>query len=79
LKENLVVDLHKDFVDVECVAIASMLSLQSACIYSTELIAPQADLFAANGDASFGKQVFNISVAEIELLVEPNGVADNVR
>ena len=50
----LAIDLHKDFIDEEGIAIASMLSLQSFGVEGTELDAPEADRFAADGDASFG-------------------------
>jgi hypothetical protein len=36
-------------------------------------------VFAADGDASFGEKVFYISMSEIESVVEPNCVADDVR
>ena len=75
----LTVDLHKDFVNVEGVAIALVFSLQAARVNGTELYAPKADCFATYGDPSFGKQVFNISVAEIESVVEPDGVEDDIR
>jgi hypothetical protein len=40
---------------------------------------PTANRFAADSDASLGEQVFDISVAEIESIVEPDSVADDVR
>ena len=58
----LAVDLYKDFVDVESVAVASVFSLQAACIDGSELYAPKADSFTADGDATFGKQIFDIAV-----------------
>jgi hypothetical protein len=30
-------------------------------------------------DASLGQQIFNIPMAQIESIVEPNGVADDIR
>jgi hypothetical protein len=56
-----------------------MLPLQSPCVHGSELDAPQADRLAADGDASFGEQVFDISVAEIESEVKPDSIADYVR
>jgi hypothetical protein len=47
-------------------------------INGTELDTPQADRFAANGDASFSKQIINIAVAEIEAIVEPDYVTDDI-
>ena len=50
----LAVDLHKDFVDVECVTKASVLALQTAGIDGTKLDAPEPDCFSADSDASLG-------------------------
>ena len=56
-----------------------MLSLQSACIDSTEFDAPQADCFAGYSDATFSEQIFNIPMAKIESIVEPDGIRNDVR
>jgi hypothetical protein len=39
----LAVDLHEDFIDVEGVAISTVLSLQSSGVDSSEFDAPEAD------------------------------------
>ncbi len=74
----LAVYLHKDFIDVEGIAIASVFSLKSPCVQSTELDAPESDRFTTDSDASFSQEVFNIPVAQIESVVEPDGVGNNV-
>jgi hypothetical protein len=51
----LAVDLHEDLFDEEGVTEASVLSLQSPGIQSTELDAPEPNRFAADNDASFGQ------------------------
>jgi hypothetical protein len=33
----------------------------------------------ADGDTSFSEQIINISVAEVELVVVPVGIADDIR
>ena len=55
-----------------------MLSLQPSGIERTELDAPQADCFSADGDAPFGEEVFNIPMAQIEPVVEPDGVGNYI-
>ena len=55
-----------------------MLPLQSARIDSPEFDTPEADRFAADSDASLSQKVFNITVAEIEAIVEPDSVTDDV-
>nr|WP_279244836.1 hypothetical protein [Candidatus Litorirhabdus singularis] len=53
----------EDFVDVEGIAIASVLLFQSPGVHCTELDAPEADCFAAYCDATLCEQIFNIAVA----------------
>jgi len=57
------IDFHKDFIDVECVAVASVLSLQSAGVNGSEFDAPKTDCFAANSDAALGEDILDIAVA----------------
>ena len=59
----LAVDLDEDFIDVERVAIASVLSLQPACVNSSELDAPKSDSFATDSDATLSQEIFYISMA----------------
>ena len=68
----------EDFIDIEGVAVASVFSLQSAGINSSKLDAPEPDRFAADIDASFSEKIFNVSVAEVESIVEPDGVGDDI-
>ena len=65
---------NKDFVDEEGIAIALVLSFESSSVYGTELNAPETDRFAADDDASFSEKIFNISVAQVEAVVEPDSV-----
>ncbi len=74
----LAVDLHEDFVDVEGVAVASVLSLQSAGVFGSKLDAPETDRFPSDDDASLGQQVFDICVAKIKAIIEPHRVTDDV-
>jgi hypothetical protein len=46
------VDLHKNFIDVESIAVSSVLSFQSAGMYGIEPNAPKAYRFAGDGDTS---------------------------
>ena len=59
----LAVDLDEDFIDIECIAIAAVLSLQSSGMERAELDASEADRFAADSNASFSEQIFNVAVA----------------
>jgi hypothetical protein len=75
--ELLAINLDEDFIDVECVAVALVLSLQASGVYSAEFDTPEADGFIADGDATLGKQVFDVPVAEIESKIEPDSVGND--
>ena len=51
----LAIDSDEHFIDVEGVAIASVLSLQSSSVNRSELNAPEADGFSANGDSTLSQ------------------------
>ncbi|MEH6570970.1 MAG: hypothetical protein V7709_17950 [Halioglobus sp.] len=44
----------ENFIDEECIAEASVLSLQAAGINGSKLDTPQSDSLSADGDASLG-------------------------
>ncbi len=73
------IDFHENLVDEEGVTITTVLSLQPSSILCTKFDAPEPDSLAADGNASLGQKIFNIPVAEIESMVEPNGIANDVR
>ena len=62
----LSVDFDEDFIDVKCIAIASVLSLQAASIDGSKLYTPETDCFSGYGNASFSQQIFNVSMAEVK-------------
>ena len=74
----LAVDLHKDFITVEGVAVASVLSFQAPGIFGSKLDTPEPDRLVADRDSPLCEKVFDISVAEIESVVEPDSIADNI-
>lgn len=65
----LAVDLHEDFVNVEGVTVAPMLSLQAAGIDGTKLDAPETDRFSSDDNTSLGEEILDISVAQVEAIV----------
>ena len=51
---------------------------ESTCVPSAKLDTPESDGFVANNNAPFGKEVFDITIAQVESIVEPHRVTDNV-
>ena len=67
----------EDFVDEECISIALMATLQSSSVNGAEFDAPQADRLSGDSDPTLCQKVFNISVTEIESIVEPDGIGND--
>jgi hypothetical protein len=55
-----------------------MLALQSLRIESTKLDAPKADGFVTDRYATFSQEIFDIAVAEVESVVQPDLIADDI-
>jgi hypothetical protein len=52
----------ENFIDVEGIAVAPMLFLQSAGINGSKLETPETDRFSGYGDTAFGEKVLDITV-----------------
>ena len=74
----LAVDVDEDFIDVEGIAVTSVFPFQPPGVKSTELDAPQADRFSADSYATLSKEILDVSVTQVEAIVEPDGVADDI-
>ena len=75
----LAIYFDEDFINIEGVAITSVLSLQSSSVNGTELDAPETDRFPGDDDSSLSEQILDIAVAEIKAIVEPDCVTDDFR
>lgn len=74
----LAVDFDEDFIDAEGIAVAAVLPLQSVDINRSELDAPETDSFSADRDPTLRQQIFDIAMTEIESVVEPDSIADDI-
>jgi hypothetical protein len=74
----LAIDFDEDFIDVEGIAVASVLSLQSSGVHSSEFYAPQTNRFSTDHDASLSENIFDIAMTQIEAIVQPDSVTDDV-
>ncbi len=48
----------EDFIDEKGIAVASVFSLQSSSVYSSEFDTPKSNCFAADSDASLCQKIF---------------------
>lgn len=71
-------DFHEELVNLESVTAAAVLSFESSSLYNSEFSTPQTDRFTADSSASFSQEVLGISAAEIQSVVQPDGVENNV-
>ena len=69
----------EDFIDEESINIASVFLLQSTRVDSTTFNVPEPYRSAAHSDASFSGYILNVTVIEVESIVEPDRVTDDVR
>ena len=60
-----------------CISEWALTSLQSPYIIEAERRAPPADCLVGDDDPCFGKQILDISEADIESVVEPDCVTDD--
>ena len=72
-------DPYEDLSNIECVAVALMSTLQATSVLGPKLDAPKADRVATDCDASFGQEILNISMTQVETKVQPNGIADDFK
>ena len=68
----------ENFIDEECIAVASVLALQSTCINGSELDTPEAEGLPGYSYAAFGQEILDIPVTQVETIVEPDGITDDV-
>jgi hypothetical protein len=59
----LAIDFHENLIEVERITITTMPTFESSSVSNTKLDTPESDRFVANSDASFSKQVLNVTVA----------------
>ena len=72
-------DRHKDFVQEPRISESTLSPPQPPRVVGAELSAPLSNGFVRHDDASFGQEIFDISEAQAVSVVDPHGVADDVR
>ena len=72
-------DVHEEFIQVPRIAQATLSPLEPTRILGTELPTPLSDGFLGNQDPPLCQEIFDITEAQAEAVVEPDGVADDLR
>ena len=72
-------DRDEHFIKEPSVAKPTPALLQLARIFWPKSVAPLSDRFVGNLDPTFRQEIFDVTVAEAEAVVQPNGVTDDFR
>jgi len=70
-------DGDEHLVQVPRIAEATLSALQRTRVLRAELEAPKPDRFVGNCDAALREEILNISKAQTETVVQPDGVVDD--
>ena len=73
----LAVDSNEDFVQMPNIAEAALTPLQFSGIARTKLLTPESNRFIRDNDSAFGEKILDISEAQAETMVSPDGIADD--
>jgi hypothetical protein len=76
---SLALDSHEEFVQVPSVTQAALSSLECPGVLGAERLTPLSDGLVGDYDPALRQKVFNISEAQAESVIEPDGMADNIR
>ena len=70
---------YEEFVQVPDVAQATLPAPEYAGVFGTELSAPLSNGLVGDYAPSLCQQILNISVTQAKSMIEPNGMADDIR
>ena len=75
----LTLDCHEEFVQVPDVPQASLSAPEYMGVFGTELSAPLSNGLVGDYDSAPCQQILNIPEIQAESMIEPNGMADDIR
>jgi len=74
---DLPADGDEDLIDMPGVAELAFSALEPSAETGTELQTPAANRLVRYLNTPLGKEIFNISEAQVESMIQPDGVADD--
>ena len=75
----LTVNPDEQFVQIPSVPETTLLFLETPSKVGSEFPAPSPDGFIGNNNPAFGEEIFDITEAQAETVIDPDGVADDFR
>ncbi len=72
-------NVHEEFIQVPRIAQPTSATLERTSVLGAELQTPQSDGLVSDDDPPRCQEIFDISEAQAEAVVEPNGMADDLR
>jgi len=72
-------DLHEDLVEMPYIAELWLAPTGSGGVFRPEPLTPATDRLVGHLDASLGQEILDITKAQGEAVIEPHGVADDLR
>lgn len=74
----LALNLDENLINKVSIAVTLMFTFQSPGMVGTKFYAPQTNRLIAGFDTSLSEQTFDITIAEVESVVQPNCIADDI-
>jgi len=71
-------DSHEDLIKVEGIAVPLMPTPKSLRVPGAEFDTPQSDRLVTDRDTAFSHQILDIAAAQIEAMIEPNNVLNDL-
>ena len=71
-------DFDEDLIDEESIPVSLVSPSKSLGVFGPKLDAPQPNRFVADRDSAFGHEIFDVTSTQIEAVVEPHCVLDDL-
>jgi len=68
----------QDFINVKGIPVTQVLTFRATDEEGSEFCTPEADGFATYGDMPFSEEILNISMTEVEALVQPDCIGNDI-
>ena len=75
----LSLNLNEDLIDEESIPVSLVPPSKSFGVFGSKLDAPQSNRFAADRDSAFGHKIFDITNTQIEAVIKPDCVLNDLR